>query len=148
MKQYYTLVLNSTNSSNRTGTAPSFSYNINWDAIFPQNLRDKKFAVSFVFSSLVVTTPFTEVYTVNINFGTTNVYNQTPSQSAFLGVLYSYMTSATAYFAMANINDNSPVTISYPTNRIITVSIGNANLASSTVNITDYILTLQFTPLD
>jgi hypothetical protein len=148
MKQYYTLVLNSTNSSNRTGTAPTYSYNINWDAIFPQNLRDKKFAVSFVFSSLVVTTPFTEVYTVNINFGTTNVYNQTPSQSAFLGVLYSYMTNATAYFAMANINDNSPVTICYPTNRIITVSIGNANLASSTVNITDYILTLQFTPLD
>ena len=148
MKQYYTLVLNSTNSSNRTGTAPTYSYNINWDAIFPENLRNKKFAVSFVFSSLVVTTPFTEVYTVNINFGTTNVYNQTPSQSAFLGFLYPYMTSATAYFAMATINDNSPITISYPVNRNITVSIGNANLASSTVNITNYILTLRFTPLD
>ena len=35
----------------------------------------------------------------------------------------------------------------YPTNRLITVTIANANLSSSTNNLTDYILTLQFTPI-
>ena len=148
MKQFYTLVLNSTNSVNRTGTAPQFTYNINWDTIIPLNLRDKKFAVSFNFSSLVVAAAFTDIYTINVVFGATNVYNQTPSQSAFLGFLYPYMTSVNAYFAMANVSDNSSVVISYPSNRSLTVAIGNANLASSTVSITDYILTLQFTPLD
>jgi len=43
MKQYYTLFLNSTNSTNRTGTAPQFTYNINWDAILPRDLINKKF---------------------------------------------------------------------------------------------------------
>jgi len=148
MKQYYTLFLNSTNSTNRTGTAPQFTYNINWDSILPRDLINKKFEVSFNFSSLVVAAAFTEIYTINVNFGTTNVYNQTPSQSGFLGFLYPYMTSANAYFAMANVSDNSSVVVSYPSNRSITVTIGNANLASATVNITDYILTLQFTPID
>ena len=147
MKEYYTLVLNSTNSVNRTGTAPNFTYNINWDSVLPDK-RYTKYKVNFSFNSLVVATPFTEIYTINVIFGTTNVYNQMPSQSAYIGCVHPYNTSATSYYAIANINDNPDITIAYPSNRLITVSIGNANLASSTVNITDYILTLQFMPID
>ena len=146
MKEYYTLVLNSTNSVNRTGTAPTYSYYINWDTILPT--KYSKYSVNFCFSSFVVTTPFTELYTVNIIFGTTSVYNQAPSQSQFLGFVHPYLASSTACYAVSNLNDNSDVNIRYPTNRLITVTIGNANLSSSTINITDYILTLQFTPIE
>ena len=125
-KEYYTLILNSTNSINRTGTAPTYSYYINWDTILPT--KYSKYSVNFCFNSFVVTTAFTELYTININFGTTSVYNQIPSQTQCLGFVHPYSTSSTSY---------SDVNIMYPTNRLITVTIASANLSSSTNNLTD-----------
>ena len=146
MKEYYTLVLNSTNSVNRTGTAPTYTYYINWDTILPS--KYSKYSVNFCFSSFVAGSIFTDLYTININFGTTSVYNQAPSQSQFLGFVHPYAINTIFCYAVSNLNDNSDVNIRYPTNRFITVTIANANLSLSSVNITDYILTLQFTPIE
>ena len=88
IKESYTLVLNSTNATNRTGTAPNFTYLVNWETILEKQCS---YSISFSFHSTVVASAFTELYTLSINFGSSNVYSQSASPFNQLGFLHHTM---------------------------------------------------------
>jgi hypothetical protein len=154
MKENYTLVLSSQNTTNRIGTTKkSLQYYINWNAILPkpENIN-QKYLVRFSFTSLAQASLIAEVYSLNIDFGGSNMYEQTNSKSTYLGYLYplaNYSSGAagtyTTYsYSIAKSTDNVPVSIEYPNNSLITVNLVNINNASGTTFTNDYILTLEF----
>jgi hypothetical protein len=149
MKENYTLLLNSTTTTtNKTGnnTNLGYTYNVNWDNILPD--RNIKYKVNFTFFSLSKG-GFTDLYSLYINFGTSDVYDNNSSRTTYLGTIHPYPLTTTVFYAVANINDNADVTINYPSNRLITVSLINSNAGQPTVYLSsDYVLTLSFTPID
>ena len=153
MKENYTLFINSTNSTNRMGSLQrNYQYYINWNAVLPkpENIN-QKYLVKFTFKGLVQGS-FAEVYTLNIDFGGSNMYDQSTSKSTYLGLLSPIVNntasaagSNTVYFYLnAKPTDNSPITIEYPNNSLITVNIVNANISSGTTFNNEYYLTLEF----
>ena len=158
MKETYNLVLNSQTTTNRIGTVTrSYQYMVNWSAVLPkpENIN-QKYSVRFSFIT-PSSGSFGEVFTLSIDFGGSNVYDQTNSRSTFLGCVYpvSNQTAATSgtntvfYYGKATTIDNIPVTVEYPNNNIITVSILNANASYPNIYFTNnYILNLEFTPIN
>ena len=77
------------------------------------------------------------------------------NKTTYLGVVYPIAnhnaitggTDTVNFFARATLKDNSPVTIEYPNNNLITVNILNINAGSGTTFNTDYYLTLEFIPI-
>jgi hypothetical protein len=149
MKENFTLVLNSTAiTTNKTGnnTNLGYTYNVNWENILPD--RNTKYKVNFTFFSMSKS-GFTDVYSLYINFGTADVYDNNSSRTTFLGDIHPYSLTTTVFYAVANLNDNQDITISYPSNRFITVSLININSGQPTVYLSsEYILTLSFTPIE
>jgi len=154
-KETYTLYLNSQTATNRIGTTKNkYQYYINWNAVLPkpENIN-QKYLVRFSFTSLAQASLIAEVYSLNIDFGGSNMYEQTNSKSTYLGYLYplaNYSSGAagtyTTYsYSIAKSTDNVPVSIEYPNNSLITVNLVNINNASGTIFTNDYILTLEFT---
>ena len=152
-KENYTLVLSSQNATNRIGTTKNkYQYYINWNAVLPkpENIN-QKYLVKFTFKGLVQGS-FAEVYTLNVDFGGSNMYDQSNSKSTYLGLLSPIVNntasasgSNTVYFYLnAKPTDNSPITIEYPNNSLITVNIVNANISSGTTFNNEYYLTLEF----
>ena len=152
MKETYTLLLSSQNATNRIGTNKwNLQYYINWNAVLPnpQNINPK-FLVRFILSSTVITSGFNDVYSLNIDFGGSNMYDQNGSKNNYLGLVYpSFVSTFDRYFyTMAKLNDNLPVTIEYPNNSLITVNFINILASSGTTCNYEYYLTLEFTPID
>jgi len=81
-KENYSLVLSSQTTTNRIGTNKrNYQYYINWNSILPkpENIN-QKYLVKFTFKGLVQGS-FAEVYTLNIDFGGSNMYDQSNSKS-------------------------------------------------------------------
>jgi len=157
MKENYTLILNSQITTNRIGANKyNYSYNINWTSILPkpENIN-QKFLVRFSFISIVQASLMTDVYSLNINFGGSNMYDQIPSKNTYLGFLYplaNYTSAAagtytTNSYSISKLTDNPGITIEYPNNSLITINLVNINVASGNTFPNDYILTLEFTPI-
>ena len=160
MKENYTLYLSSQNTTNRTGTTKkSLQYYINWHAILPkaENIN-QKFLVKFKFVGYIQGS-FGEIYNLQIDFGGSNMYDQSNSKSTYLGIMFPEdnataiaLTSGTGgnvsyFYLVSDPNDNLPVTIEYPNNNLITVSINNINTGSGTTFTNDYNLILEFVPI-
>ena len=134
-------------------TKRSLQYYINWHTVLPkaENINHK-YLVRFMFSSVVYQSPYMDIFSVNIDFGGSNVYNQTNSKSTYLGLIYPINNVASAvsgtytafYYTRAKEEDNIPITVEYPNNNIITVTTTNIYTSSGSVYNTDYYLTLEF----
>jgi len=157
MKENYTLVLSSQNATNRIGTLrKNYQYYVNWSAVLPkpENIN-QKYLVKFSFISNPQASLIAEVYSLNIDFGGSNMYDQSQSRSTYLGYLYplaNYSSGAagtyTTYsYSISKASDNMPVTIEYPNNNFITVNLVNSNTASGTTFTNEYTLTLEFVPI-
>ena len=161
-KESYNLILQSQITTNRIGTNKrNYQYMVNWSAVLPNPRKiNQKYSVKFTFVTPVQAS-FAEMYYLNIDFGGSNVYSQTNSKINYLGNIIptnnltnavaqaTGSTTQTSYFyAITRIDDNPGVTIEYPNNNIITVDIVNANLSSGTTFPYEYILNLQFTPIE
>ena len=148
MKKNYLLNINSQTTTNRLGTNKyAYQYYINWSAVLsnPENLN-QKYLVRYIFTNSTNTALVGDIYSLNIDFGGSNMYNQLNSRSTFLGYIYPVATSTNGYL-QCDINNNLPVTIEYPNNSLITVNIVNINSGSANTFVIDYNLTLEFTPI-
>ena len=157
MKENYTLFLSSQNSTNRIGTTKkSLQYYVNWHAVLPKaDNVNQKFLVKFKFVGYIQGS-FGEIYNLQIDFGGSNMYDQSNSKSTYLGIMFPEdnatniaLTSGTGgnqsyFYLTSDPNDNLPVTIEYPNNNFITVSINNINTGSGTIFTNDYNLILEF----
>ncbi len=150
MKETYTLLLSSQNATNKIGTTKrNLQYYINWSSILPKPENpSQKYSLKFVMTSLFTASGFNDIYSLNIDFGGSNVYEQTGSKSNYVGLVYPSFVSTfnQYYYAMAKNNDNLPIVVEYPNNNIITVNLINITVSSGTVYNYDYYLTLEFTP--
>ena len=157
MKETYNLVLNSQITTNRIGTLTrSYQYMINWSSVLPKpHDISQKYSVRFSFIT-PSSGSFGEVFLLSIDFNGSNLCDQTNSRNNYLGYVFPVMNpSATTsgsntvfYYSKASIIDNLPITIEYPNNNIITVSLVNSNSSYPTNYFTNnYILNLEFTPL-
>ena len=160
MKENYTLFLSSQNSTNRIGTTKkSLQYYVNWHAVLPKaDNVNQKFLVKFKFVGYIQGS-FGEIYSLQIDFGGSNMYDQSNSKSTYLGIMFPEdnataiaLTSGTGcnqtyFYLTSDPNDNLPVTIEYPNNNFITVSINNINTSSGTTFNNDYNLILEFAPI-
>ena len=151
MSETYSLIINSQNAINRdtsSGNINSYKYYVNWDAVLPKKYSN--FNVGFTLKSVNTATNITVNALVNINFGQSNMFDQTNNQSQSLGIAYPVPVQQTAnswnYFYNSTLNDNQPVTISYPVNQIITVTFTNFDLATA-LTMYHYVLQLTFTPV-
>ena len=158
MKENYTLLLNSQNATNRIGTTKKqLQYYVNWNAILPkpQNIS-QKYLLKFSFISVAQASLIAEVYSLNIDFGGANMYEQTNNKTTYLGYLYPMAnyssgvtgTYTTYSYSIAKSTDNVPVCVEYPNNSIITVNLVNINNASGTTFTNEYYLTLEFTSIN
>jgi hypothetical protein len=162
----FTLVLKSNDTINiiNSSSIKSYVYNINWDAVIPkskkQNWNNVKFNLTFSFISNIQTTFGIQVNTgiLSVNLGKTNSFDNTMSETSILGfispIIYSkwsnYPTNnnvVSYHYYFAGDNDNSPTTVSYPTNSQITVLIKDTDAGVPAVNPLNYILKLHFTPI-
>jgi hypothetical protein len=146
----YSLIINSQNAVNRdssSGNINSYKYFINWDSVLPK--KYSTFDVGFTLKSVNTATNITVNALVGIDFGQTNLFDQTINQSRIIGITYPVPVQQTAntwnYFYSSTLNDNQPVTISYPTNQMITVSFTNFDLTTP-LTMYHYVLQLTFTP--
>jgi hypothetical protein len=127
----YTILLNSQNSTNRdisSGNLNSYKYYVNWDSVLPKHYN--KFEVSFCFKSIIQATAITENVILSVDFGHTNMNDQTANPSSYLGVIYPVI-NGTNYYYNANKNDNFNITISYPTNNFINVKFTDFDLTTA-----------------
>ena len=102
MKKNYTLVLNSQNAVNKIGTNKyNYQYYVNWSAVLPkpENIN-QNYLVRFIFTNNVATTIVSDTYSLNINFGGSNMYDHSNSKSTFLGLIYPTATSTYGYTTM------------------------------------------------
>jgi hypothetical protein len=150
MSESYSLIINSQNTLNRdnsSGNINSYKYYINWDTVLPK--KYSTFNVGFTLKSINTATNITVNALVNINFGQSNMFDQSNNQSTCLGIAYPVPVQQTAntwnYFYNSTLNDNQPVSISYPTNQIITVTFTNFDLTTA-LTMYNYVLQLTFTP--
>jgi hypothetical protein len=147
----YSLIINSQNATNRdnsSGNINSYKYYINWDSVLPK--KYSTFNVGFTLKSINTATNITVNALVNINFGQSNMSDQTNNPSQSLGIAYPVVVQQTAvawnYYYNSTLNDNQPVTISYPVNQFITVSFTNFDLTTA-LTMYHYVLQLTFTPV-
>jgi hypothetical protein len=146
----FTLLLQSANSSNRTGSSTSaYTYDVNWDAIIPSKYKNRQFNVSFTFFSTPQATN-QDITQISINYsGKTGLYNQSTSNTNIVGVAVPVVyTQGTEYsYLMADVNTNSSFSSGYPSSNYITVNLyENATyLTAPNPAIYDYSLFLKFT---
>ena len=149
MKERFSLLLSSQNATNRlTTTKRNLQYNINWSAVLPKSENiNQKYSVRFTMSGLYSGTGFNDIYSVNIDFGGSNMYDQTVSKSNYLGLSFPILVGTGYWYSLARNYDNLPVCVEYPNNSLITVNLVNINTGSGTTWPYEYYLTLEFIPL-
>jgi mevalonate kinase len=156
MSKTYTLLLNSANSVNRSGTAVTdYTYYVNWASFLPQNVE--RFDVSYSFKSTLTSTLQSSVVLLSANIGNQTTYDQTYSQTPILCALtpYSNPGSTINFFYESKVTDECGFMISYPQNNNLSIRILNAipdanGLYSSAASFTgmSYILQLSFTEIE
>ena len=91
-KETYNLILNSQISTNRIGSNKrNYQYFINWNAILPN--KYKKFSVRFSFIT-ISTSSFGEVWTISIDFNTSNLYDNNSSRNNYLGSIFPILNNS------------------------------------------------------
>ena len=83
----------------------------------------------------------TEVFQLFIDFGGSNMFENSNSKTTYLGFLYPLVnqgasttgTNSVYGYYMAKASDNVPVTVEYPNNSLITVNIANVNIRRSKI---------------
>ena len=148
MKENYTLVLDTQNSTNRLGSNNyNRQYLINWSAILPKSENiSQKYLVRFTCTSLS-TASLADIYSVSIDFGGSNVFQQSNSKGTFLGLIYPVGNNGTNYYFQSKATDNLPITIEYPNNSLITVSISSVVSGSANLFSINSVLVLEFVPI-
>ena len=129
----------------------SVIYNVNWGAILPT--KYKKFKCNFVFKSTILastSTAFTDIGFINMNLGTTSLFDGT-TMTTNLGIISPSIESgitatgglATNYCSYcATASDNNDFYINYPTTNQITVKTNNIS-GNTIVGMRDYVLILN-----
>jgi hypothetical protein len=155
MSKTYTLLLNSANAVNKTGTGNDCTYYVNWASFLPKEV--KKFDVSYSFKSTLTSTLQSSVLLLSANIGNQTTFDQTYSQTPILCALTPYSNpGATIYFFYeSKVTDECGFMIGYPQNNFLNIRIlavapdanGNYSLASSFTGMT-YILQLCFTEIE
>lgn len=147
----YSLVLNSqTSSTLNSSSLNAYQYYVNWNFLPTiYNRYNVRFSFTTVPDLLDGVAGVSNAL-LGIDFGGSQTYNEKGGKSIILGKLSqsgSYVVTNTPNMTIfANWCDNAPVTISRPTNNILTVNINDIN-ANSTVAIQHYYLKLTFTPI-
>ena len=146
-KKSYTIVLNSTNKISSGASLSECRYGIDWSI-----LPDAEYQVHFTFISKVMNLSTTDIACINVNLGSSNVFQAGSSTSAstnnFIGIAKPYLISTTSYL-LAEDNTNPPVYLNgRPRDNFIDVHIETndnvTNFAPTTGAMADYVLQLQF----
>jgi len=147
-KKSYNVVLNSTNKISSGASLSDCRFGMNW-GILPEG----EYEVHFTFISKVMNLSTTDIACINVNLGSSNVFQAGANTSAntlnFIGIAKPYLVSTTA-FLLAEDNTNPSVFLNgRPRDNYIDVII-NANdnvtlYAPTTGAMLDWVLQLQFT---
>ena len=148
MKESFVLQLSSQSATNRLGANKrAYQYNINWSAILPKPADiTQKYQLKYTFSSLS-TASISDIYTISVDFGGSNVYEQTNSKSTFIGLAFPIGNNGTNYYIQSKYPDNVQVCIEYPNNSLITVNITPLLVGSGNIWNIEYIMMMEFTPI-
>ena len=147
-KKSYNVVLNSTNKISSGASLSDCRFGMNWGI-----LPDGEYEVHFTFISKVMNLSTTDIACINVNLGSSNVFQAGANTSAntlnFIGIAKPYLVSTTA-FLLAEDNTNPLIFLNgRPRDNYIDVII-NANdnvtlYAPTTGAMLDWVLQLQFT---
>jgi hypothetical protein len=147
-KKSYSVVLNSTNKISSGASLSECRFGMNWGI-----LPDGEYEVHFTFISKVMNLSTTDIACINVNLGSSNVFQAGANTSAntlnFLGIAKPYLISTTAYL-LSEDNTNPPIFLNArPRDNYIEVII-NANdnitaFAPTVGAMLDWVLQLQFT---
>lgn len=150
-KKTYTVILNSTNATNKSGSSTtSYTYNIQWYKILPQ--EHQKYDLSWIFRSQTTLTGISDTILVSVDFGTHTTFDQSWNQTNVLGAIIpkSYATNTSTnprYYYESNYTDDCGCMAYYPQKNSITVNITKMDF-SAVSNVPDYILQLCFTVIE
>lgn len=146
-KKSYNVVLNSTNKISSGASLSDCRFGMNW-GILPEG----EYEVHFTFISKVMNLSTTDIACINVNLGSSNVFQAGANTSAntlnFIGIAKPYLVSTTA-FLLAEDNTNPLIFLNgRPRDNYIDVII-NANdnvtlYAPTTGAMLDWVLQLQF----
>lgn len=143
----FSLVLNSSNSTNRTGTLLAYVYQTDWARVIPPAYKHRKFDVTWTFRSDLQATSLPETMLVYCDIGFVNCVDQSGAFSNLLGAIVpgQFLAAAAAYGYSSDNDMNNRFSSAYPSNQNVAVTltdITNATVANYNVN---YILQLFFT---
>jgi len=149
MKDTFNLILNSQNSTNRTGSLNSYTYFINWSSVLPEMNKTlpQTFNVTWTLKTINTSTNQTQSALVDVNFGQTNTCTQENQPSTIIGYIYPVPVQQSSttwnYYLTATPYDNLVTTISYPVNNFITVKFSDFN-SGTAFTMLNYVLILNF----
>jgi hypothetical protein len=145
----HALVINSQNTSNRSGAnVNSYTYYINWDSVLPRIDKDKAQTYNLIWTlkSVSTATVLSKNAIVSINFGRSNTFDQTNSQSSVIGYVFPQICGANYYFTSSTF-DNIKTVLTYPSSNFITITFSDF-LTSTAFVMYDYVLILNFEPIE
>lgn len=144
MSENYTLILNS-QLSNLGGALNTRQYLITWSNVLPKKYAT--YSLSFTFKSVNQLTSITDNGLLAVNLGQSNVCGQGSTPTPVIGWIQPNVCqlTSTSWSYYYTGSDNPPLTISYPTSNIITVSFTKFDGTTSLIP-PDYVLCLVFTP--
>ena len=144
MSESYTIILNTSLATNRTGDHITSTYQINWNSLLPPNV--KKFAMTASVRTALTSTALSAAVLVNINGIGTYCMDQTGSRSsAVLAIVPSTNGNTATYCFQSLYSDDNSILVDRPTGPITvawtTFTGGVANGVPANVTF------LNFTPI-
>lgn len=148
-KKSYNIVFNSQNKISSTTSLSNCTFGMDWSVI-PHD----QYEVHFTFVSKVMNLSTTDIALININLGSSTVFQASNKISAvpinFLGIAKPYLISTTSYL-LAEDNTNPPIYIhNCPTDNFVNIVINasdNTTLyAPTTGSMTDWVLHMRLIP--
>jgi len=146
-KKSYNVVLNSTNKISAGASLADCRFGMNWGI-----LPDGEYEVHFTFISKVMNLSTTDIACINVNLGSSNVFQAGSNTSAntinFIGVAKPYLVGTSSYL-LSEDSTNPPLFLNgRPRDNYIDVLINaNDNITAftpTTGSMADWVLQLQF----
>ena len=146
-KKSYNVVLNSTSKISAGASLADCRFGMNWGI-----LPDGEYEVHFTFISKVMNLSTTDIACINVNLGSSNVFQAGSNTSAntinFIGVAKPYLVGTTSYL-LSEDSTNPPLFLNCrPGDNYIDVRINaNDNITAftpTTGSMADWVLQLQF----
>jgi hypothetical protein len=119
-------------------------YTVAWNSILPT--KYKKFICQFVFKSENTATVLNSNGFVGMDFGRVNVFDGVQSVNNQFGVVYP-ANVGTQYFYSSTNNDNNDITVQYPTNNNVTLTLKKFD-GSALPNMQHYCLIMNFVGIE